>query len=139
MALAGGAARTVSSLAMLGRSELDAVDLGLICCALIQSPLIGALVLFCLSKVAIGLLLNRLDQRHSIVGHCHRRFRVPSVADRRGGPFPLTLPQCFVVYLWNVPLPLAEADNNVRRGSATSQLRFSVICRCRWLENGRPQ
>lgn len=67
MALAGGATRTVSSLAMLGwsgRAGLDAVDLGLICYAVIQSLLIGALVLFCLSEA--------LRQRQQ-AEHLHRQ------------------------------------------------------------------
>ncbi|PTM76737.1 hypothetical protein [Cereibacter johrii] len=71
MALAGGATRTVSSLAMLGRSGragLDAVDLGLICYAMIQSLLIGALVLFCLSEALRQRQQAEQLHRHRILG-----------------------------------------------------------------------
>ncbi len=71
MALAGGATRTVSSLAMLGRSGrvgFDAVDLGLICYAMIQSLLIGALVLFCLSEALRQRQQAEQLHRHRILG-----------------------------------------------------------------------
>jgi hypothetical protein len=63
MALAGGATRTVSSLAMLGlsgRAALDRIDLGLICYAAIQSALIGVLVLFCIAEA----LRQRQEAEH---------------------------------------------------------------------------